>query len=193
MNDRAAGETRRTLIGRTALAGGAAVGLGISGLLATATASLAQARNDSEILASSIYLEQIAAFSYERIATSGTLGSDSSVARLFARQEREHADALIRALADRGGSAPARPDRIDQVPGLRQAIADGPLSIAAFAIELEQAAVSGYYTAQATIEDPRLLQTAASIMACEAQHLVVLRQSSGRNPSPDAFVTGRRR
>ena len=38
---------------------------------------------------------------------------------------------------------------------------------------------------------PGLRQPLASIMACDAQHLVVLRQALGRDPLPQAFETGR--
>jgi hypothetical protein len=38
---------------------------------------------------------------------------------------------------------------------------------------------------------PGLRQPLASIMACEGQHLVVLRQALGRDPLPRAFETGR--
>ena len=37
------------------------------------------------------------------------------------------------------------------------------------------------------------MQSMASIMANEGQHLVLLRQAAGRDPVPDAFETGRDR
>ncbi len=63
--------------------------------------------------------------------------------------------------------------------------------VARFAIELETAAVAAYYDAHATLIDAQLLQTAASIMANEAQHLVVLRQAIDEPPVPYAFETGK--
>jgi rubrerythrin len=62
--------------------------------------------------------------------------------------------------------------------------------VANFAIELELAAVAAYYDAQRKLVEGKLLQTTASIMANEAQHLVVLRQAAKQDPVPDAFVTG---
>jgi hypothetical protein len=52
-------------------------------------------------------------------------------------------------------------------------------------------ALAAYYEAHAKLKDPGLLSAAASIMANEAQHLVVLRQALKKNPSPSALVTGR--
>ncbi|MGI8846109.1 MAG: ferritin-like domain-containing protein [Thermoleophilaceae bacterium] len=183
--------TRRGLLGRAAL-GTAAAALVTGSDLVTGVA-LGQARTDDEILTSSIALEQLAAFSYEQIATRGSLAGGNDVAASFARQEHEHADALATVLAQRGGGVPAPPRRLKDVPGLQRAIAGGPRTSAAFALEIEQAAVTAYYAAQGKIEHHELLRTTASIMASEAQHLVVLRSALHRDPAPDPFVTGRRR
>jgi len=40
------------------------------------------------------------------------------------------------------------------------------------------------------VENAKLLQTGASIMANEGQHLVVLRRIAGKDPIPNAFETG---
>lgn len=168
-------------------------GLATSGTLATAATALAEGRDDREILSSAVYVEQVATFSYGRIAASGVLGPDTLVARLFSAQDQEHAATLTRALGALGGTAAPKPQEPSQVPGLSRAIHGGRRSATMFAVTLEQSAVTAYYAAQATIEDPRLLVTVASIMACQAQHLVVLRQSQGRDPAPDPFVTGKRR
>ncbi len=61
-----------------------------------------------------------------------------------------------------------------------------------FAVELETAAVGAYYDAHQRLEDAKLLQAGASIMANEGQHLVVLRQLLGRSPVPNAFETGKK-
>lgn len=182
--------TRRALVGRTAVAAATA---GVAGSHLLTGTAFGQARNDSEILTSAIALELVAAFSYEQIADHGGLAAGGATARSFALQEREHADALTRVLVKRGAKAPAPPRRLEDVPGLERAISGGPRSSASFAIQIEQVAVGAYYAAQAKIEDVELLRTTASIMASEAQHLVVLRSSLGRNAAPEAFVTGRGR
>ena len=59
-----------------------------------------------------------------------------------------------------------------------------------FAIELETAAVAAYLDAHRELVEAKLLQTGASIMASEGQHLVVLRRAVGQDPVPAAFETG---
>ena len=51
-------------------------------------------------------------------------------------------------------------------------------------------AVAAYYDAHRKLIAAGLLQTAASIMANEGQHLVVLRQAAGQAPVPNALETG---
>ena len=146
-------------------------GLGAAALL-RAPGALAQPEeedDDAAVLAGAIALEQRAVAAYD--------AAGFPAAELFRDQSQEHADELIAALEELDGTAPRPPSRAD-VDGV------GDL------IELETRAVAEYYDAQRTLQSARLLQTAASIMANHAQHLVVLRQAIGENPSPDAFVTG---
>ena len=114
------------------------------------------------------------------------------VARRFGDHERRHADTLTTALTDLGGTPPSRPKGADDVDEVVEGLSDltsqaGALS---FAIELETATVAAYYDAQAELVEARLLQTGASIMASEGQHLVVLRKAAGRNRLPNALETG---
>jgi rubrerythrin len=178
---------RRELVRR----GVALVAAGATPFFLRTRDALAQADDDEGTLRAAIELEHSAAFAYTEAADSGKLGDSERVARLFATQEEEHARALARALEDLGGQAPTRPNAPADVPGLAEALAGGAAAITRFAIELETTAVAAYYAAHAKLRAPELLATVASIMANEAQHLVVLRQSVGENPSPDAFVTGR--
>lgn len=147
-----------------------ALALGAAALL-RAPAALAQTEEDDNaaVLAGAIALEQRAVAAYD--------AAGFRTAELFRNQSQEHADELIAALEELDGTPPRPPARAD-VAGV------GDL------IELETRAVATYYDAQRTLQDARLLQTAAGIMANHAQHLVVLRQAIGENPSPDAFVTG---
>jgi hypothetical protein len=59
-----------------------------------------------------------------------------------------------------------------------------------FMIEVETAGIAAYHDAHAKLIETRLLQTSASIMANEGQHLVVLRRLVGADPVPNAFETG---
>lgn len=182
--------TRRQVVGRGLVAGaGVLSATGIPLLLGVGDA-FAGSGGDAHILERAVALEQTAVVAYRAAARSGKLGSATRVARLFAAQEQEHADALERALAGLGGKAPPKPESARDVPGLEKAAAGNARELLTFAVELETMAVKAYYEAQAKLRDPKLISTSAAIMADEAQHLVVLRQALGHNPSPDAFVTG---
>ena len=184
-------QSRRDLMRRGAIAGGAVVAASAVPFFLRTMNAFAQAKGDAEILEGAVALEQQAVFAYTAAADSRKLGDSTPVARLFAKQEQEHADGLITALQGLGGKAPAKPTMADDVPGLAKAAAGSAKDITDFAVELETAAVAAYYMAHGKLKSPELLRTGASIMANEAQHLVVLRQALGRNPSPDAFVTGK--
>jgi rubrerythrin len=156
-------------------------------------AALAKGTDQAAVLESAVRLEQEATFAYAAIAESEGAGELAPIARLFAEQEQEHADALVRALRDRGTSAPPKPTDEADVPGLARALAGDMRELTAFAAGLETRALAAYYDAHARLEAPELLSTVASIMGNEAQHLVVLRQALGSTPVTEAFVTGRRR
>lgn len=190
MSERAAGHeaTRRDAVRRGIAAGGALLAAASVPLLARARSAFAQADGDAEILKAAIALEQTAAVAYGALVGSGVLDEDlAAVLRLLREQEQEHVDALAMALESLGGGAPEppAPEDVDGLGALRSRA-----DVLRFGIELERMAVAAYYDAHAKLQDAKLLQTSASIMAADAQHLVVLRQELGRDPSPDAFVTG---
>ncbi len=179
---------------RAALTGAAAV----VPFLASAPAGAAPARpgTDAEVLQSAIGLELAAVFAYRTLARSSAL--DMATARMlrrFARQELEHADALRTALEALGSPAPPQDPRtvadVDRVlPGLGEARSQ--TDALTYAIELETAAVAAYHDAIRRLGDPKLLQTAASIMACEGQQLAMLRDALNEKPVPHALETGGR-
>ncbi len=184
---------RRELLRRGFALGGAAIAASSVPLLLSARTAFAEARGDAAILQSAITLERVAVIAYD-IAIGGRLLSPAMrrVARRFRDHEQRHADTLTTALTDLGGQPPEPPKGIDDVDevvkGLRDARSQADLL--AFFIELELAAVAAYHEAHAKLVEGRLLQTAASIMANEGQHLVVLRKAAGRDPLPRAFETG---
>lgn len=124
------------------------------------------------------------------VGGSGKPGDATAVATLFGKQEQEHADGLIQALESLGGKPPPKPTKAADVDGLAEAAGGNAADILNFAVEIETMAVGAYYDAHGKLKSPELLSTGASIMANEAQHLVILRQALKKNPSPDAFVTG---
>jgi hypothetical protein len=187
--------TRRDTLRRGLAAGGAAVLAATSiPLLLGVRNAFAQAEGDAEILKSAIGIEQIAVFAYDRAASSGLLNrATTAIARQFGAHEQEHADGLTSALEARGGSAPTKPRTLADLDAVQRGLGDArsQAAVANFAIELEMAAIAAYYDAQTKFKDAKLLQTGASIMANEGQHLTVLRQAVSKPAVPSAFETGK--
>jgi rubrerythrin len=183
---------RRELLRSGLRLGGAAVAASSIPLLLSVRNAFAASSGDADILARAITLERIAVLAYGVAIDSTLLSSDfADIARRFRDHEQQHADALVTALTDLGGSPPP-PPTVKDIDGVVKGIGDvkSEADVASFAIELEMAAVAAYYDAHHKLIDAKLLQTGASIMASEAQHLVVLRQAVKRDPVPNAFETG---
>jgi rubrerythrin len=183
---------RRELIRRGLGLGGAMIAASSIPLLLSVRNAFAASSGDADILVKAITLERVAVLAYG-VALDGKLLSPSfaSVVRRFRGHEQAHADALVTALTDLGASPPPKPT-VKDIDGVVKGIGDvrSQGDVARLAIELEMAAVAAYYDAHSKLVDAKLLQTGASIMADEAQHLVVLRQAVKRDPVPHAFETG---
>lgn len=186
--------TRRDMVRRGLAAGGAAALAATSiPLLLGVRNAFARAEGDAAILESAIGIEQIAVFAYARAASSGLLDARTKrVAMLFGDQEQEHADGLITALETLGGTPPAKPTSLKDLDAVQPGFGDArsQAEVASFAIELETVGIAAYYDALSKLEEARLVQTAASIMANEGQHITVLRQAVGKPAVPNAFETG---
>jgi rubrerythrin len=184
---------RRQLLRRGLGLGGAVIAASSIPLLLSVRNAFAATSGDGEILSSAIHLEQVSVLAYDAALDGGLLTpAFAEVLRRFRDHEQEHADTLTTALTDLGGTPPpkATAGDIDGVAkGLRDARSQA--DVASFAIELELAAVAAYLDAHRRFVEAKLLQTGASIMANEAQHLVVLRQAVKRDPVPNAFETGK--
>jgi hypothetical protein len=115
------------------------------------------------------------------------------IVRRFRDHEQAHATVLTKALTDLGGTPPPQATTKD-VDAVVKGLGDlrSQNDVARFAIELELAAIAAYYDAHRKLLDGKLLQTGASIMANEAQHLVVLRQAVKQDPVPRALETGQK-
>ena len=152
--------------------------------------AFAQADGDAAVVSDAIRLENTAVAAYDAAIVSKRLdASTTAVARRFRRDESEHARALTAALRNLGGTPPRGRDEPVLEP-LADARNRG--DVLRFAVELETMAVAAYYEALGRLREAKLLQTCASIMANEGQHLVVLRQALGHNPFPAAFETGQK-
>ena len=184
---------RRELLRRGFSLGGAAIAAAWIPLLLSVRNAFADSDGDLPILERAITLERTAVVAYDELIGGGRLGGGLlRVARRFRAHEQEHAEALATALTDLGGTPPQPPKGVgavdEVVEGLRDVRARG--DAVSFAIELETAAVAAYHDAHARLVEGKLLQTAASIMANEGQHLVVLRGAAGAPLVPNALERG---
>jgi len=183
--------TRRDLVRRGVLIGGLTVAAASVPTLLEVGRAFAQADGDVPILAHAVGLEQSAVLLYAFANISGKLEPRMRrVARHFEQQEQDHTNSLITALEQLGGTPPAKPVHIEEIKGLPQAAAGGRKALLEFAVAFEEMMVAAYYRAARDLSDAKLIQTGASIMGSEGQHLVVLRQALKRNPVPTAFATG---
>ena len=186
---------RRELLRRGFGLGGAAIAAGSIPLLWSVRSAFAEAggEGDAPALQSAIDLERVIVIAYDTVLGAGRLSpSVRAVLRDFRAHEQEHAQALVTAITSLGGTPPAPPEGRADVDKVVEGLRDvrSQADVLSFLIELETAAVAAYFDAQAKFGEAKLLQTAASIMANEGQHLVVLRKTAGREPVPHAFETG---
>ena len=184
---------RRDLLRRGFGLGGAAIAAASIPLLWSVRSAFAQSDADDAVLQSAINLERVTVIAYDTLLSGGALsGAVRRDMRRFRAHEQQHADALTTALTDLGGTPPAPPKGVADVEQIVEGLAAVKTRADAlsFAIELETAAVAAYFDAFSRLGEAKLLQTGASIMGNEGQHLVVLRKAAGRNPIPDALETG---
>jgi hypothetical protein len=183
---------RRALLRRGLALGGAAVAASsVPLLLAVRDAFAAGDETDGTLLEKAITLERTMVLAYDHVVE-GDLLSDKTLAPTLRTHERRHATSLQTALTDLGGKLPAEPVGVGAVDKLVKGLAGvrNEAQTLSFLIELETAAVAAYYDAQAKFIEARLLQSGASIMASEGQHLVLLRQAARLPPVPEALETG---
>jgi Ferritin-like domain len=149
-----------------------AVLAGAGGLvLARPAASALAADTVAAALAKLLVLEQQAALGYR-------LGG-GSLARIGA-QEHEHALAVAALLGGLARPQPAAPTSRSELRGAAARVASGG---AEAAIVLERGMLDEYAKAIRVLKEPEMRRTAATIMASHGQHLSVVYESSGRDPT----------
>jgi rubrerythrin len=146
---------------------------------------------DVKLLNAALDLEHTAIAAY----TAGAQrlkGTGLAVGRTLLRHEQEHADHLARAIRGLGGT-PNRPkpaaEYARSFPRLRS-----QSDVLRFAVDLENTAVRAYLDAIPRLSSGELRQTAAAILASEAEHIaILLGEANPRDPAAqvsEAFVTG---
>lgn len=184
---------RRALLRRGFQLGGAAIAASSIPLLWSVRTAFAEAKGDTAILGRAISLEQVTVLAYDTAIGSGMLSPALlEIARALRAHEQAHADTLTTALTDLGGTPPPAPQGLADVDKVVKGLSDvkTQADVVNIAIELETAAVAAYLDAAREFVEAKLLQTGASIMASEGQHLVALRRAIGKDPVPAAFETG---
>jgi rubrerythrin len=169
------------------LAGGSAVFLAACGdgaepLVSTGPDESDQA--DVEILNGALDLELMAVAAY-KLGAGQLRGSALDIAQTLLEQEQEHADGLMAAIEDAGGT-PNRAKSSYDFPTLR-----GRRDVLRFAVDLENTAIAAYIDALPKLSQGDLRATAAAIITNEAEHITLLLDAMGMDPVPGPFVNGR--
>jgi rubrerythrin len=139
---------------------------------------------DVEILNSALDLELMAVAAY-KAGAAHLKGGVLAVGKLFLEQEQEHADGLMSAIRDAGGT-PNRAKRSYDFPELRS-----QTDVLRFAVDLENTAIAAYIDALPKLGKGDLRATAAAIVSNEAEHVAILLGALGDEQVPGAFVVGR--
>jgi rubrerythrin len=179
------------LTGATFLGGGSAVALaqcGGGGKKQTETTiSTTQMQGDAAVLNATLELEHTAIAAYE-VGLKLLKGKARDQAAQFLDHERQHAEALTRAIAQLG-TAPVKPRPIaDYEAGFpRLKNANDFLN---FALDVENTAVAAYLDSMSALNTDPLRAEVASILTAEAEHMAVVNGLLGKPQVPNAFVDG---
>jgi hypothetical protein len=181
------------VITRRALLAGAAAGAAVHALPASAAV-----QGDAAVLGRLQPIEQALAFTYGAALNSGS-ARVREIAGRFGPHEAEHVAELDRTLEALGARKPAPPasaadvDRVARALGISPGLSQlrTPEEILGFVMALEQQLVQAWVGAHRKLADARWVQLGASILGCQAQHLVVLRGELGRDALPIAVEPGR--
>jgi rubrerythrin len=167
-------DSRRGFLGKTLLAGGAALAT-----LARPTTSQAQSKGDTAILNYALVLEYLQADFYTEAERRKALrGESRKAARVIGAVERAHVQALRDVLGKKAVKEPFFDFRGTTEEGdafLRTAVA------------FEDLATAAYKGQAPLVQSPQVLAAALSIHTVEARHAAWIRYLVGASPSPNAF------
>lgn len=163
-------------------------------LLAHARTATAAVGGDAAVLTRVAYVELVLQAGY-RYALSVRPSRITALAAEFGRHEAEHLGALATSLEALGAPRPPAPRTLAELDRAAAALgvtpapsrARSPRELLRMALALEQASLLTLNRAHGGLADQHLLQTATTIMGCQAQHAVVLRQALDREPLPGAL------
>jgi hypothetical protein len=150
---------------------------------------------DGAVLTRVQRLEVLAAAAYAAAANQGPPSIRATAAR-FAQHEADHVAAVAAELEALGARRvplivdPGALERAASANGITPAYRDlrSERDHLRFLLAVEEALLAAWVEATATLHDFGLVQTAASILGCQGQHLVDLRRALGRDPVPRALA-----
>ena len=150
------------------------------------SASSEAAEQDIKILNTAIAAEHEAVAAYQVGAESGLLEKAVlDIAVKFQGHHKEHVDVLSNTVTSLGGSAKTTKSSYDFPVDQLKTQSD----VLQFAAGLERGAVSAYAGAIPVFDNSDLAAAAASILADEAMHWAILRNTLGLDPVPEAFFS----
>ena len=175
----------------------AAAGAAVALPLARAVPAGAAISGDAAVLTQVARVELVLRYAYALTAE-----ADLDAPRLretvqrFAAQEAEHLGALATSLEALGAPKPTGPrspqdlDRATTVLGIERPFTQrtSAADVAGFLLALEEASIKTLELAAARLGDLNLLQTALTILGCQAQHAAVLEAATGRGPVRSALI-----
>src|SRR5581483_9591853 len=160
------GLTRSGFILRGAMTAGAVYGAAAVGpYVSSALAS--SGSGDVDILNFALTLEYLETDFYKHKAkTVGLSGEAKSLATLFAQQEQQHVDALIKAIQGAGGTPAKKPTFVFPVTNQAEFLK--------LAYTLENVGVGAYNGAGPSLQNKAYLAAAGSIVQVEARHAAAI-------------------
>jgi hypothetical protein len=180
------GAVRRATLGAVAILAAASLLAGCGGEQDTTAAAAAEQQADAALLNTVLARQRAVVDAYDTVLP-GLRGRRLAIARRFRAQEQEHADAVVEEMLELG---------IDSEPA-PEAVAPRPLGDEedrlAYLAELEGRTIEMEIGAIYALTESRPRATLTSIVANQAQHLVLLRRALGATPQqsiPSAFENG---
>jgi hypothetical protein len=146
---------------------------------------------DAAVLLPVVRLERFAQAAYRAVEQSAS-GEVRALARRFADHEDQHVAALATALEALGAPRPGPVEGTEALDAGAHAQGIAPVfsdvhdarGRLGFLLAVEERLQAAWIRVHRDISEAGLLQTAAQILACQAQHAVVLREALGRPPVP---------
>jgi hypothetical protein len=146
-----------------------------------------------------IHRDEMFALAAYSAATTSPDGRVREVAARFKAHEAKHVAALATALEALGAPRFAPPvgaaglDRNARRLQIAPVFSElrTPDDLLGFLLAIEERLIGDWVRAHVGLGDANLMQAATQVLACQGEHVAVLRRALGRDPLPSAFDAGR--